>query len=69
MKNKDITWYEEKIQDIKKRKRALRHVQDSKLVKKMKKDLTREKRAAKRSELSNLDIYIKEEIGKYYEGK
>lgn len=61
MKTKDIAWYEEKVQDIKKRKRALRHVQDPKLVKKMKKDLKREQRAAKRSEKQELKNILKKE--------
>ena len=39
MKTKDEDWYQEKIQDIKKRKRKLRHIQDSKIVKKIKNDL------------------------------
>ena len=64
MKNKDIKWMDEKIQDIKKRKRALRHVQDSFIVKKMKKDLKREYRGVKRSEKQNLEKLIKEEINK-----
>ena len=46
--------YEDKIQDIKKRKRALRHVQDSGMVKKMKSDLKREQRGVKRSDKHNL---------------
>ena len=62
MKTKDINWYEEKIQDIKKRKRALRHTQDCSLVKKMKKDLKREQRAAKRSEKNELKNWINKEI-------
>ncbi len=64
MKNKDIAWLEEKIQDIKKRKRALRDVQDPKLVKKMKKDLKREYRGSKRSEKNELKNWLKEEINK-----
>jgi hypothetical protein len=69
MKTKDINWYEEKVQDIKKRKRALRHTQDCSLVKKMKKDLKREQRAAKRAERNNINIYIKDKIDLYYEGE
>lgn len=64
MKNKDIDWYENKVQDIKKRKRSLRHVQDSGVVKKIKKDLKSEQRAAKRSEKMNLKNWINEEINK-----
>jgi hypothetical protein len=64
MKTKDIDWYENKVQDIKKRKRSLRHVQDSVVVKKIKKDLKSEQRAAKRSEKMNLKNWINEEINK-----
>lgn len=56
--------YEEKVQDIKKRKRALRHVQDSGLVKKMKGDLKREQRSVKRSDKNELRKFLKEEINK-----
>ncbi len=62
MKTKDIDWYENKVQDIKKRKRSLRHVQDSGVVKKIKKDLKSEQGAAKRSEKMNLKNWINEEI-------
>lgn len=57
--------YEEKVQDIKKRKRNLRHIEDPKLVKKMKNDLKREQRGAKRSMYQEVDKYIKEEIEKF----
>ncbi len=62
MKTKDDAWYEEKVQDIKKRKRKLKYVQDSELVKKSKKDLKREQRAAKRSSKHFLSEWIKKEI-------
>jgi hypothetical protein len=62
MKTKDQDWYQEKIQDIKKRKRKLRHVQDSKIVKKMKKDLKVEQRSYKRAEKQHLQNYINEKI-------
>lgn len=62
MKNKDSKWLDDKIQDIKKRKRALRHVQDSFIVKKMKNDLKREHRSAKRAERNSLKNWIKKEI-------
>ncbi len=64
MKTKDIDWYENKVQDIKKRKRSLRHVQDSGVVKKIKRDLKSEQRSAKRSEKMNLKNWINEEINK-----
>jgi hypothetical protein len=57
--------YEEKVQSIKKRKRALRFIQDPNMVKKIKKDLKREQRAAKRSDRNKLNIYIKNEIEIY----
>lgn len=62
MKTKDIN---EKIQDIKRRKRALRNIEDPKLVKKMKEDLKREYRGAKRSEKNRFREYFKEEINKF----
>ena len=56
--------YEEKVQSIKKRKRALRFIQDSNMVKKIKKDLKREQRGAKRSEKHELREWIKNELNK-----
>ncbi len=64
MNNEFKGTYEEKVQDIKKRKRALRHVQDSGLVKKMKGDLKREQRSVKRSDKNELRKFLKEEINK-----
>jgi len=59
--------YEEKVQDIKKRKRALRFIQDPNMVKKIKKDLEREKRSVKRSEKHQLKEWIKNELNKDFE--
>jgi Zn-dependent M32 family carboxypeptidase len=56
--------YEKKVQDIKKRKRSLRHVQDSKMVKKMKADLKREQRGIKRKDKHDLKNWLKEEVNK-----
>lgn len=56
--------YEEKVQDIKKRKRNLRFIQDPKIVKKIKKDLEREKRGVKRSEKHQLKEWIKNELNR-----
>ena len=56
--------YDEKIQDIKKRKRGLRHIQDSAIVKKMKQDLKREQRSIKRSDKNELKKFLKDEISK-----
>ena len=61
MKEKDIDWFEEKVEDIKKRKRALRHVQDASMVKKMKKDLKIEYRSAKHAEKNEVKKRIKKE--------
>lgn len=58
MKTKDIFWYEEKIQDIKKRKRNLKMLMDPDLKKKIRKDLTKEKRSAKHAEKQTLKKYI-----------
>lgn len=63
MKVKDIKWLENKIEDIKKRKRNLKYIQDPSIVKKIKKDLKREYRSAKRSEKNELNEWIKKEIG------
>lgn len=60
MKTKDDEWYQDKIQDIKKRKRKLRHIQDSKVVKKLKKDIKREQRSYKRAERQNWKKKIKD---------
>lgn len=62
MKYKDNDWYQDKVQDIKKRKRQLHIIQDPELVKKMKKDLKREQRACKRAEKQFLKEQIKKEI-------
>ena len=62
MKAKDIDWMQDKIQDIKKRKRKLKLLQDPSLVKKIKADLKREYRATKRSEKNHLKEWIKKQI-------
>ena len=62
MKEKDENWYNDKIGEIKKKKRNLRYVQDAKMVKKMKKDLKREQRSAKRAEKQWVDKEIKRKI-------
>lgn len=64
MGTKDQDWLQDKIGDIKKRKRALRHIQDSGLVKKMKKDLKKEYRSAKHSERNEMKKWIKDEVNK-----
>lgn len=62
MKTKDVNWLEDKIQDIKKRKRRLKLIQDPEHVKKTKRDLKREYRGVKRSEKNALREWIKNEI-------
>lgn len=54
--------YEEKIQSIKKRKRSLKMLQDPEMIKRIKKDLKREQRGAKRSERNDLREWLKEEV-------
>lgn len=65
MKDKDINWMNDKIQDIKKRKRKLKILQDPDMRKRIKKDLKVEYRSVKRAEKQNIDKYIKDEIEKY----
>jgi hypothetical protein len=64
MKTKDIAWYEKKIESIKKRKRKVYLIQDTKARKRIKDDLKREQRGAKRAEKQNLKKFIEEEINK-----
>ena len=62
MKTKDQDWYDSKIEQIRSKKRKLRHIQDAKKVKSIKEDLKREQRAAKRSLRQNIKNWIKKEI-------
>ena len=62
MNIKDSEWLEEKIQDIKKRKRSLNKLIDPNLKKQIRKELKREYRSSKRSEKNNLREWIKDEI-------
>lgn len=62
MKNKDINWYNQKIESIKKRKRKLKVIEDPKMRKRIKADLKREQRGAKRAERNNLKKWIENEI-------
>lgn len=61
-KDKNDNWRKDKIDEIKKKKRNLRHVQDAGLVKKMKKDLKREYRSVKRSEKQWVDKQIDKKL-------
>ena len=71
MKNKEFdierSSYDEKVEEISKKKRQLRNIQEPGLVKKMKRDLKTEQRAAKRSEKNSLRNYIKDQIDNYGE--
>lgn len=65
MKTKDTNWYDQKIESIRKRKRKLYLVEDPRVRKRIKADLKREQRAAKRSEKNCLKEMIKNEINEY----
>ena len=71
MKNKEFdierSSYDDKVEEIRKKKRQLRNIQEPGLVKKMKRDLKTEQRAAKRSEKNSLKNYIKGQIDNYGE--
>lgn len=69
MKTKDINWLNEKIESIRKRKRIVSRMEDTSLRRKLKGELKREQRAAKRSNRQYNNIYIKDEISKYYDPK
>jgi len=62
MKTKDINWYEDKVESIRKRKRNLHRIEDPKMRKKIKADLKREQGGAKRSEKNSLKKWIENEI-------
>ncbi len=62
MKTKDIAWYDQKLESIKKRKRKVYLIDDSKTRKRIKADLKREQRGAKRSVRNSLKEWIKKEI-------
>ena len=44
MKTKDIAWYEDKVESIRKRKKFVHRIEDPKMRKKLKADLKREQR-------------------------
>jgi hypothetical protein len=62
MKNKDDNWYNDKLKDIKKRKKFVNKIEDVKIRKKLKNDLKREQRGAKHSVKNNLKKWIDDEI-------
>lgn len=62
MKAKDDIWYEQKVESIKKRKRKLHIIQEPKVRNRMKADLKREQRGAKRSSKNSMKKWIDDEI-------
>jgi len=62
MKTKDIAWYDQKLDSIKKRKRKVYLIEDPKVRKRIKADLKREQRGAKRTEKNSLKKWINNEI-------
>jgi hypothetical protein len=62
MKTKDDNWYENKIESIRKRKKFVHRIEDPKMRKKIKADLKREQRGAKRSNKHQLKKWIDNEI-------
>ena len=69
MKDKDIDWLNDKVQDIKKRKRNLKMLLDSTMIKKIKEDLKVERRSVKRAEKQNIKKVIQKEIEGYEQSK
>ena len=59
--------YDKKVEEIRKKKRKLRDIQEPDLVKKIKKDLKVEQRGAKRHDKDELKKYIKGQIDNYGE--
>lgn len=57
--------YDDKVEDIRKRKRNLKFIQDPEMVKRMKRDLKVEQRAAKRSSNNELKEWLKKEVQNY----
>ena len=57
--------YDKKVEEIRKKKRKLRDIQEPDLVKKIKKDLKVEQRGAKRHDKDELKKYIKGQIDDY----
>lgn len=57
--------YDDKVESIRKRKRNLKFIQDPEMVKRMKRDLKVEQRAAKRSSNNELKEWLKKEVQNY----
>lgn len=64
MKAKDDIWYEQKIESIKKRKRKLHLILEPSMRKRIKEDLKREQRGAKRSNKNSIKTWINNEINR-----
>ena len=62
MKSKDDDWYNGKLKDLKKRKKFVNEIEDVKIRKKLKNDLKREQRGAKRSVKNTLKKWIDDEL-------
>jgi hypothetical protein len=62
MKTKDIAWYNQKLETIKKRKRKVHLIEEPKARKRVKADLKREQRGAKRTVKHSLKKWIQNEI-------
>jgi hypothetical protein len=62
MKTKDIDWYDQQVESIRKRKRNLHYITEPKVRKRIKADLKREQRGAKHSEKNSLKSWIDREI-------
>ena len=65
MKKKDVNWLNDKIEDIRKRKRSLKNLIDPDIIKQEKKNLKRERRSVKRAERNFSKKEIKKEIEKH----
>jgi hypothetical protein len=69
MKNKEYdierSGYDEKIEEIRKKKRSLKKLQDPEMIKRIKKDLKKEQRNAKHSDKNELREWLKEEVNNY----
>ena len=62
MKTKDNDWYDKKLESIKKRKRKVYLIEDPNMRRKIKADLKREQRGAKRTVKNSLKKWIDCEI-------
>lgn len=61
--------YDKKVEEIRKKKRTLRNIQEPFLVKKIKKELKVTQRGAKRGEKSLLKGYLKEQVNEFMDNE